>query len=129
MNTPVWVVREVSARKDYTLLITFADGSIKCYDARPLLEKPIYAPLKNLSFFLSARAECGTVVWSDDVDISPEHLYECSQPRYNAETEAAMQEARDIMSGKIQAKCYQSIREMFADLDADCDDRPCSDLS
>ena len=35
---------------------------------------------KNLSFFLCAKAECGTVVWDDDVDIAPEHLYECSKP-------------------------------------------------
>ena len=27
MNTPVWVVKEVQPRKDYTLLITFADGA------------------------------------------------------------------------------------------------------
>ncbi len=26
-----------------------------------------------------AKAECGTVVWSDDIDIAPEHLYEYSQ--------------------------------------------------
>jgi hypothetical protein len=31
------------------------------------------------SFFLQAKAECGTVVWNDDIDIDPEHLYECSE--------------------------------------------------
>ncbi len=79
MNLPKWVVKDVKANNDYTLLITFADGERKIYDARPLLKKPIYASLKNLPFFLSAKAECGTVVWSDDVDIAPEHLYECSK--------------------------------------------------
>lgn len=78
MKTPVWVVKEVQTREDYTLLLTFADGTKKLYNARPLLEKAIYAQLKNLSFFLDARAECGTVVWNDDIDIAPEHLYECS---------------------------------------------------
>jgi len=39
------------------------------------------------------------------------------QPRYNMETEAAMQEARDIMAGKIPAKVYQSVAEMNADID------------
>jgi len=49
--------------------------------------------------------------------------FELRQPRYNAETEAAMQEARDIMSGKIQAKSYESVEELFADLEAeDADD-------
>jgi DNA-damage-inducible protein J len=42
------------------------------------------------------------------------------QPRYNAETEAAMQEARAIASGKILAKSYSSARELFAELDAEC---------
>lgn len=43
--------------------------------------------------------------------------FDVRQPRYNAETEAAMQEARDIMSGKIKAKTYDSVDAMFADLD------------
>ena len=48
--------------------------------------------------------------------------FELRQPRYNAETEAAIQEARDIMSGKIQAKVYHSIAEMNADIDAEPDE-------
>lgn len=83
MNTPVWVVKGVQPHRDYTLSITFASGEQKLYNARPLLEKPIYSPLKNLAFFLEAKAECGTVVWNDDIDIAPEHLYECSTPLEN----------------------------------------------
>ena len=40
-------------------------------------------------------------------------------PRYNKETEAAMQEAKDIMSGKVSAKSYSSARELFDELDAE----------
>lgn len=40
-------------------------------------------------------------------------------PRYNQETEAAMQEARDIMAGKISSKTYSSARELFNELDAE----------
>lgn len=80
MKNPVWIVKEVQPKEDYTLLLTFADGAKKIYNARPLLEKAIYSPLKNPTFFLSAKAECGTVVWSDDVDIAPEYLYEHSEP-------------------------------------------------
>ena len=72
MKTPVWVVEKVMPQPDYTLLLTFADGEQKRYDARPLLEKAIYAPLRSLPFFLTARADCGTVVWNDDVDIAVE---------------------------------------------------------
>ena len=40
-------------------------------------------------------------------------------PRYNRETEAAIQEARDIMSGKLETKSYSSARELFKELDAE----------
>lgn len=79
MKIPKWVVEKVTPRSDYTLHLTFADGTEKIYNARPLLDKPIYAPLKSLPFFMMAKAECGTVVWNDDIDIAPEHLYESSK--------------------------------------------------
>ena len=44
------------------------------------------------------------------------------QTRYNAETEAAMQEVEDIISGKIQAKSYNSAREMLDDLNKEFED-------
>jgi len=40
-------------------------------------------------------------------------------PRFNRETEIAMQEAKDIMSGKVAAKSYSSARELFEELDAE----------
>ena len=80
MKTPVWVGKEVVPQENYTLLLTFADGEKRIYNALPLLDKAIYAQFKNLAFFLDAKADCGTVVWNDDIDIAPEHLYECSQP-------------------------------------------------
>ena len=48
--------------------------------------------------------------------------FELRQPRYNAETEAAIQEARDIMSGKIEAKSYTTLEEFYADLENDDED-------
>ena len=40
-------------------------------------------------------------------------------PRYNEETEAAMQETREILAGKIQTKSYHSAHELFQELDAE----------
>jgi len=85
MNLPVWAVKNVEPREDYSLVIYFADGSKKLYNAKPLLDDEMYEPLKNLPFFMKASALCGTVVWSDDIDIAPEHLYEESLPIYEAE--------------------------------------------
>lgn len=41
------------------------------------------------------------------------------QPRYNRETVTAMQEARDIMAGKVEAKRYSSLNALLADMDAE----------
>lgn len=40
-------------------------------------------------------------------------------PKYNAETLAAMQEARNIMSGKIQATSYNTTDELLKALNAE----------
>lgn len=79
-GTPKWRVTAVKPQKDYTLLLTFTGGEKRLYNARPLLEKGIYSPLKNLAFFMSARVDGDTVIWSDEIDISPEHLYDNSNP-------------------------------------------------
>ena len=43
--------------------------------------------------------------------------FDVRMPKYNKETEDAMQEARDILSGKVEAKAYHSARELFDELD------------
>ena len=45
--------------------------------------------------------------------------FEMKQPRYNAETEAAMDEARAIMKGQIKAKRYANAHTLFEELDAE----------
>lgn len=48
--------------------------------------------------------------------------FEMKQPRYNAETEAAMKEARAIINGQIQPKRYSSAQALFKELDAEEDE-------
>ena len=43
--------------------------------------------------------------------------FDVRMPHYNKETEAAMQEARDIAAGKVEAKAYSSAHELFSELD------------
>ena len=80
MGNPTWHVSAVEPREDYSMLLTFENGERRIYDARPLLSKPVCAELKNPGFFMGAKALYGTVVWNDDIDIAPEHLYERSLP-------------------------------------------------
>ena len=46
--------------------------------------------------------------------------FEMRQPRYNAETEAAMREAKQIAAGTVPAKTYDTVQELFEDLDSEC---------
>ena len=78
-NLPIWIVLHVEPMPDYKLLINFADGSKRIFDCKPLLDRKIFEQLKNPSIFSKAKVECGTVVWSDELDISPEYLYEKSE--------------------------------------------------
>ncbi len=80
MPNPTWHVTEAEPYQGYTILLTFENGEKRLYDATPLLEKPICASLREPSFFARAKAAYGTVVWSDDIDIAPEYLYEYSVP-------------------------------------------------
>lgn len=75
-----WRVTDARPMRDYTIAITFATGEKKIYDAHPLLDRAPFAQLKNVGFFMLAHVAGGTVVWNDDVDLSPEHLYEKSMP-------------------------------------------------
>ena len=45
--------------------------------------------------------------------------FSVKQPRFNQETEAAMFEAREIISGKQSARRYSSAKELFDELDAE----------
>ncbi len=42
--------------------------------------------------------------------------FQPKQPRYNSETEAIIQETKDILAGKVKAKSYANVKEMIEDL-------------
>ena len=50
-------------------------------------------------------------------------LHQIVLPAPNDETLAAMREAREIASGKIPAKSYNSVKELMEDLMSDADDQ------
>jgi hypothetical protein len=71
-------VKNVQVIEDYKLILDFSNGEKKLFDYKPLLEKN--DPLRNKGFFSQAKAEYGTVIWTEDIDICPEILYEKSIP-------------------------------------------------
>jgi hypothetical protein len=54
---------------EHKLLVAFDNAERKIYDVRPLLEKAMFAPLKNPSLFKSVNVEVGgyAVVWNDEI--------------------------------------------------------------
>jgi hypothetical protein len=68
-------VTSAVAQKDFTLLITFANGERKFFDVKPYLNIGVFTSLKNFIMFSTAHAEHGIVVWQNNVDFDPDTLY------------------------------------------------------
>ena len=61
--------------------LKFNNGVRKRVDVSPLLEGPIFQPLRSTKYFARAKLdeECGTVVWPNGADFAPEILHELSE--------------------------------------------------
>lgn len=69
-------INKVVPNEDYTLILHFTNGEIKKYDVRPLLDKGVFATLKDLSIFKQVHVSYGTIEWPGEIDICPDTLYE-----------------------------------------------------
>lgn len=77
---PAWIVKAVVPKDDYTLLLTFIRGEKKVMDMKPLIKSgKMYRAIKNPEIFKLAHIEGPTVVWTPEIDIAPEYLYNKSQ--------------------------------------------------
>ncbi len=67
----------------FSLHLTFNDGVQKQVNVLPLLEGPIFEPLREPSYFLRMTVDPvgGTVVWPNGADFAPEALYELSEEK------------------------------------------------
>jgi len=63
------------ANDDFTLRLTFNDGTVRLFDAKPYLEKGIFTELKDLRYFKNIHVAYGTVHWANEQDFAPETLY------------------------------------------------------
>ena len=72
-------VISVLPQEDYKMLVEFENGEQRVYNAVPLLSKPVFSPLKDLTFFKSAYVEYGAVTWKggdgNEIDICPDKMY------------------------------------------------------
>jgi hypothetical protein len=68
-------VAKVTAANDYLLVLTFTNNEQKVFDMKPYLDKGVFRALKNKDLFKKAYVNWGTVVWNEDLDMSPDTLY------------------------------------------------------
>ena len=68
----------VNTKEGFKLELKFNTGEIKLFDAMPYLEKGVFKKLKDEALFKQAYVAFDTVCWPDNLDISPETLYDKS---------------------------------------------------
>jgi hypothetical protein len=59
----------------FCLDVGFANGEKKRFDVRPFLHLPVFQRLHLAGYFDRAHVENGTVVWDEQLDLSPDTLY------------------------------------------------------
>jgi hypothetical protein len=71
-------IREARVCGPHSLRLTFSDGTTKRVDVSPLLDGPIFEPLRDPAYFsrMALDATCGTVVWPNGADFAPEALHD-----------------------------------------------------
>ncbi len=75
--TRVAHIISISYRKDYIYRVNFDGGATGEVDFTDYLELgPVFAPLKDISYFRQARLEGGTITWPNGADVAPETLEE-----------------------------------------------------
>ena len=74
-------VSAVKPLDDMMMLVTFASGERRLYDATQLLEYPAFQPLTDEAVFKAPSIDHGVVTWLDgEIDIAPETMYADSYP-------------------------------------------------
>lgn len=61
----------------HAIELTFNDGTAGVAEVGPLLEGPIFEPLRDSAYFALMQLDpmCGTVTWPNGADFAPEALH------------------------------------------------------
>lgn len=75
---------QVVPTREYTVYVYFEDGKIVCYDVKPLLDKEVFAVLREVEYFIKTCTIMNdTLAWDVSgnrdntmcIDIDPDMLY------------------------------------------------------
>jgi hypothetical protein len=73
-------VKAVRPNPEYTLTLTFTDGSVRQFDMKPYLGVGVFRELADVALFNSVKPYLSSVQWKNGQDLCPDTLYEDSQP-------------------------------------------------
>ncbi len=73
-------VKAVKPHTDYTLTLTFTNGEVRVFDAKPYLQIGIFQELQDRGLFYSVKTYLGSIQWKNGQDFCPDTLYRESIP-------------------------------------------------
>lgn len=68
-------VIRVNPLENFQLKLTFSNGEVGLFDAKPYLEKGIFKELKNPELFNEVNTSLGSIAWKSGQDLCPDTLY------------------------------------------------------
>lgn len=89
---------------DTTLIIEFTNQEIKKYDISPLLNTPMFSPLRQPDFFRNFTIEQGGygIVWNEDIDISEYELWK----------NGVQLESKDIAGNPLEVRRVNGVQQL-----------------
>ena len=74
----IWVTSAEHVN-DFKIRVWFNDGAVKTVNLEKHLDKPVFRPLKDKTFFKKFRLNPFTIEWENGADFAPEFLYRIGQ--------------------------------------------------
>jgi hypothetical protein len=68
-------VKEVYPMQDYHLKLVFNNGEVKVFDVKPYLNKGVFKALSDPILFNTVHPFLGSILWNNNIDLSPDTLY------------------------------------------------------
>ncbi len=69
-------VTEATPCGGYNVKVQFDTGETGVFNCEYLMSDPYWSCLRDERVFKTARAEYGTIVWDNNVDVAPESVWE-----------------------------------------------------
>ncbi len=79
-------VKEATAVDSCHVDVAFIDGRSARVDFSDIIGDGPWAPLADPNFFKLAHAEYDTVIWTEDIDVSPEYVWDLAKDQLEQAT-------------------------------------------